>query len=100
MEREFIEHHIKEDSGLEHLIASMQPKRHSEDYLKHSMDSKDGQTAPEVFEALEAQTTEYKSTRRYLMNVFRSTRRLQDSTTKSSGACLTRDSKTAHRREF
>ena len=27
MEREFIAHHIKEDSGLEHLIASMQPKK-------------------------------------------------------------------------
>ena len=29
MEREFITHHIKEDSGLEHLIASMQPKKYS-----------------------------------------------------------------------
>ena len=30
MEREFIAHHIKEDdSGLEHLIASMQPKKYS-----------------------------------------------------------------------
>ena len=43
MEREFIAHHIKEDdSGLEHPIASKQPKKYSEDYSKHSMDSKDG----------------------------------------------------------
>ena len=51
MKREFIAHHIKEDSGLEHLIASMQPKKHSEDYSKHSMGSKDGQLAPEAPEA-------------------------------------------------
>ena len=38
MEREFIAHHIKEDLGLEHLIASMQPRKSSEDYSKHSMD--------------------------------------------------------------
>ena len=39
MEREFIAQHIKEDDlGLEHLIASLQPKKYSEDYLKHSMD--------------------------------------------------------------
>ena len=28
----------------------MQPKKHSEDYTKHSMDSDDGQPAPEVLE--------------------------------------------------
>ena len=39
---------IHPDSGLEHLIASMQPKKHSEDYTKHSMDSEDGQPAPEL----------------------------------------------------
>jgi hypothetical protein len=39
MEREFIAQHIKEDdSGLEHLIASLQLRKYSEDYLKHSMD--------------------------------------------------------------
>ena len=38
MEREFIAHHIKDDSGLEHLIASMQPKKYLEDYSKHLMD--------------------------------------------------------------
>ena len=27
MKREFIAHHIKEDSGLEHLIASTQPEK-------------------------------------------------------------------------
>ena len=32
MEHEFIAHHIKEDdSGLEHLIASKQPKKYSKD---------------------------------------------------------------------
>ena len=41
------------DSGLEHLIASMQPKKHSEDYMKHSMDSEDGQPAPEAPEVLD-----------------------------------------------
>ena len=29
---------MKENSGREHLIASMQPKTYSEDYLKYSMD--------------------------------------------------------------
>jgi hypothetical protein len=43
MEREFIAHHIKEDSGLEHLIASMQPRKYSEDYSKRSMDFNPGQ---------------------------------------------------------
>ena len=37
MEREFIAHHIKEDSGLEHLIVSMQLMKYSEDYSMHSM---------------------------------------------------------------
>jgi len=37
MEREFIAHHIKEDSGLEHLIASMQPK-----VLRRLLDALDG----------------------------------------------------------
>jgi hypothetical protein len=32
MEREFIAHHVKEDSGLEHLKASMQSMKYSEDY--------------------------------------------------------------------
>ena len=81
MEREFVAHHIKEDSELEHLIASMQLRKHSEDYSKQSMEH---WRIPETLEALG--------------NVFRSTRRLQDSTTKSSGACQTRGSGTAHRR--
>ena len=63
MEREFIAHHIKDDSGLEHLIASMQPRKYSEDYSKHSMKQW------RITEALEA-----------LSNVFRTTQRLQDST--------------------
>ena len=49
MEREFIAHHIKEDSGLEHLIASMQSRKYLEDYSKHSM--KNWRT-PEALEAL------------------------------------------------
>ena len=72
MERESIAHHIKEDSGLEHLIASMQPRKYSKDYSEHSMKHW------RIAEALEP-----------LGNAFRSTRCLQDSTTKSSGACQT-----------
>ena len=54
MEREYIARHIhvRIDSGLEHLIASMQPKKCSEDYMKHSMDSEDEQPPPEAPEVL------------------------------------------------
>jgi hypothetical protein len=38
--------------GLEHLIASMQSKKHTEDYTKHSMDFEDGQPAPKTPEVL------------------------------------------------
>ena len=62
MEREFIVHHIKDDSGLEDLIASMQPMKYSEDYSKHSMKH---WLIPEAHEAFR--------------NVFRCTRCLQDS---------------------
>jgi len=82
--------------GLEHLIASMQPKRSSVDYSKHSMDSNDGQPAPETPEVLVAQT-EVQKLLKHPTDVFRSTRRLQDSTTKSSGACQTWDSGTDHK---
>ena len=52
MEHEFIVHHINEDSGLEHLIASMQPKKYSEDYLKHLTEhSKYLKTTSEVLDA-------------------------------------------------
>ena len=62
MEREFIAHHIKEDdSELEHLIASMLPKKYLKKYLKHSTEH---WRIPEAFKALK--------------DVFRSTRRLQD----------------------
>ena len=37
---------------IAHLIASKQSKKRSEDYSKHSMDSKNGQPAPEASEAL------------------------------------------------
>ena len=49
MERESIAHHIKEDSGLEHLIASMQPRKYSKDYSEHSMKH---WRIPEALEAL------------------------------------------------
>ena len=45
--------YTEEDLGLEHLIASMQSKKHSEDYTKHSMDFEDGQPAPEAPKALD-----------------------------------------------
>ena len=53
MEREFVAHHIKEDdSGLEHLIASMQPKKYSKDYSKHSKEHWKISEALEVLEEL------------------------------------------------
>jgi len=52
---------IHPNSGLEHLIASMQPKKHSEDYTKRSMDSEDGQPAPEALDALVAQIMKSRS---------------------------------------
>ena len=43
MEHEYIAHHIsRKDLRLEHLLASMQPEKYSEDYSNHSNDSKDG----------------------------------------------------------
>ena len=69
MEREYIAHHnSRKNSGHEHLIASMQPEMYSKDYSKHSMDSKDGQPAPEAPKALVAQTEDSRS--------FRSTRQM------------------------
>jgi len=51
MEHEFITHHVKEDdSGLKHLIASMQPRKYSKDYSKHSMEH---WRIPEALEVLE-----------------------------------------------
>ena len=49
MEREYIAHHIiRKDSGLEHLIASIQPRKYSKDYPKRSADSKLEQWTPEA----------------------------------------------------
>ena len=118
MEREYIARHIyvKKDSGLEHLIASMQPKKCSEDYMKHSMDSENELPVPEAPEALgyadgspgaikvldgrlqkrSITQTKVQKLSKYPTNIFRNTRCLQDSTTKSSGACQTRDDGTAH----
>ena len=39
--------------GLEHLIASMQLKKHLKYYSKHSTDSEDGQLAPEAPKAFD-----------------------------------------------
>jgi len=51
MEREYIAHHIKrKNSGLEHLIASIQPRKYSEDYPKRSTDSKPEQWIPEALD--------------------------------------------------
>ena len=80
MEREFIAHHIKEDdSGFEHLIASMQPRKYSTNYSKHSKEHW------KILETLEV-----------LEDSFRSTCCLQYSTTKSSGACQTWTHGTVH----
>ena len=52
MEREYIAHHIRRrNSGLEHLIASMQPGKYSEDYSRCSKDSKPEQWIPEAPES-------------------------------------------------
>jgi len=51
MEREYIAHHIRRrNSGLEHLIASMQPGKYSEDYSRRSKDSKPEQWIPEALD--------------------------------------------------
>ena len=53
MEGEYIAHHIRRrNSGLEHLIALLQPTKHSNDCTKHSKDSEIELSAPEVPEAL------------------------------------------------
>ena len=52
MEHEYIAHHIRrKDSGIEHLIASIQPRKYSEDYPKRSTDSKPEQWIPEALES-------------------------------------------------
>ena len=52
MEREYIVHHIRRrNSGLEHLIASMQSGKYSEDYSRRSKDSKPEQWIPKALES-------------------------------------------------
>ena len=52
MEREYIAHHIRrKNSGLEHLIASMQPRKYSKDYSRRSKDSESEQWIPEALES-------------------------------------------------
>ena len=52
------------DPGLEHLIASMQPRNYSKDYSKHLMGSKPGQLPgwwiPEVLDALDEMEETWK----------------------------------------
>ena len=49
MKRDYIVHHIRrKNSGLEHLIASLQPRKYAEDYPKRSANSKSGQWTPEA----------------------------------------------------
>jgi hypothetical protein len=52
------------DPGLEHLIASMQPRKYSKDYSKHSMGSKPGQLPgwwiPEALDALDEMEETWK----------------------------------------
>ena len=51
-EHEYIAHHIrKRDSGLEHLIASMQPEKYSKNYSRHSRDFKPEQWIPEALKS-------------------------------------------------
>ena len=52
MEHENIAHHIRRrDSGPEQIIASMQPRKYSEDYSKRLKDSKPEQWIPEALES-------------------------------------------------
>ena len=52
MEREYITHLIKrKNSGLEHLIASMQPGKYSEDYSRQTKDFKPEQWIPKALES-------------------------------------------------
>jgi len=49
MERDYIVHHIRrKNSGLEHLIASLQLRKYAKDYPKRSANSKSGQRTPEA----------------------------------------------------
>ena len=52
MERDYNAHHIRRrNSGLEHLIASMQPGKYSEDYSRRSKDSNPERWIPEALES-------------------------------------------------
>ena len=79
------------DLGLEHHIASMQPKKHLEDYSK---DSKDGRLALEALEVLE-----YTKVQKLLEAL---DERLQRCLMPAGlnyeelGACQTRDDRTVH----
>ena len=53
MEREYIAHHIRrKNSGLEHLIASTQPRKYSEDYSMRSKTPNLSEGLQEFSEAL------------------------------------------------
>ena len=52
------------NSGLEQLIASLQPMKHSEDCSKRSMDSEGGQPTTEAHNALITKSRSSQGTRR------------------------------------
>ena len=52
MEHKYVAYHVRRrDSGLEHFIASFQPKKYSDDYSKHSTDSRPEQWVPEALKS-------------------------------------------------
>ena len=59
MESEYIAHYIRRrNSGLEHLIASMQPRKYLEDYSRRSKDSKPEQWILEALESTRSTSSE------------------------------------------
>ena len=83
MEREYIAHHIRRrNSGLEHLIASMQPGKYLKDRSRRSNDFKPEQQILEALESTDRHPQKYSTP--------------ENLDYKSSGACQTRGSRTAH----
>jgi hypothetical protein len=62
MECEYIAHHVRRrNSGLEHLIASMQPGNYSEDCSRLSKDSKPEQCVSKALESSQRTSSEYST---------------------------------------
>ena len=60
IEHEYIAHHIRRrDSGLEHLIASMQPEKYSKNHSRRPRDSKPEQRIPEALESTRRHLQKY-----------------------------------------